>query len=370
MKAMEKVVVVMLYMLLSINIGFAWSTSEDTPKAHFAKGLLHEYTGKLEQAVQEYNRAIELDTKAFFVYRHAIKLLLQLGKVSDALDLAKKLTKADPKDSDNWVLFAGALWVNDKSEESVKAYQKALELSPNNTDALYQAASLLSGTEPKKAEEYLKRYIKESPGNSAEAYYQLALLSFQQKKATEAIGYLKQSIEKFPEYLQPRYALGQLHEIKGDVESALNAYEEITAFDDTNPDLFAHIGELYLSLEKNSEAEINLQKAKHLDGSHAKACGLLAVLAEKRSDFEQAIKYLRKSSSYDSSPGLWLRESYNLTQLEKINEAVLLLEKAHKKWPDNVEIAYYFALGLDDLKKTGRAVEVLKKIIEIRLVLF
>src|ERR1051326_9274069 len=57
-----------------------------------------------------------------------------------AIEQYQKITSIDPKDVDSWVMLGRLQQVASNSPESQKAYQKALELDPDNEDALTDLA--------------------------------------------------------------------------------------------------------------------------------------------------------------------------------------------------------------------------------------
>ena len=101
-------------------------------------------TGKIDDALTAYQRAIELDPMNTAMYWRNFSIgLYNSGRIKESVDPLKKATEADPKNAQAWYLLGAAL-VNtmDFRKEGDKmvpvlqpgtqeAYQKAIELDPN-----------------------------------------------------------------------------------------------------------------------------------------------------------------------------------------------------------------------------------------------
>lgn len=101
-------------------------------------------TGKTDEALVAYQKAIELDPMNTAMYWRNFSIgLYNTGRIKESVDPLKKATQADPKNAQAWYLLGAAL-VNtmDFKQEGDKmvpvlqpgtqeAYQKAIELDPN-----------------------------------------------------------------------------------------------------------------------------------------------------------------------------------------------------------------------------------------------
>ncbi len=70
-------------------------------------------------------------------------------------------TEVDPKDPNTWIHKGNALDESDKHDEALKAYDKAIEINPNHSDAWYNRACLYSHIDNKEQVIFnLKRVIE------------------------------------------------------------------------------------------------------------------------------------------------------------------------------------------------------------------
>lgn len=332
---------------------------------HFMNGMVLERKGSYDLALQEYRRTMALDPESVFVYKQALNLALHIGKVDEAARWAEYVVKADSATADNWVLYGNVRWAKGDLEGARKAYETGAELDPSSHEAFYQLASLWSSRDQAKAIGYLEKYRDLKPEDSAEVYYQMAVLHNMKNNAAAVKDSLIKSKAADPYYPQPRYMLGEHYELAGDTTAALAEYGELAVLEPANKVLYNHMGTLYAGPSVNNlpEAEKYFLKAYALDRADPVACYWLSILSDQRRDFAAAAGFLEGSSALKDDPDAVLRLAYYYTQSNRYEKAIAMLEKAAMKWPDNTEIAYFLALGYDDTGKTKKALEMLKGIL-------
>ena len=332
---------------------------------HFVNGMLLERRGEYDQALREYRSTLQLDPRSVFVHKQALNLALRIGKLEEASRWADFVVQADSAAADNWVLYGNVRWAAGDMPGASAAYERAAALDPEDSEALYQLASLWSSKDPDRSVGYLKRYLELKPDDAAEIEYQMAVLYNVKGRYDEMRRALLRSKEADSFYLQPRYMLANYYEMKSDTAAALGEYTALVPLDSKNVELYDHIGELYASpaVSDLEKAEKYFLEAWGLDKSDPVACFWLSVIAEQRRDYAAAASYLEGSSSLKGDAGLTLRLAYYYTQSGRYPKAIKLLEAAAGKWPSNSEISYFLALGYDDTGKTRKALQLLKTLL-------
>lgn len=352
-------------LVLSCFAAVAAAAADKEAYLHFMSGMVKERKGEYDSALQEYKRTMLLDPQSVFVYKQALNLALHIGKVDDAAQWAEFVVQTDSATADNWVLYGNVKWAKGDLEGARAAYEKAAELDPAAHEAFYQLASLSSSRNPEKAIGYLEKYLELRSEDAAEVYYQIAVLHNAKGNAAGVKENLLKSKAADSFYPQPRYMLASLYELNSDSAAALGEYLELIALEPQNIELYNRVGELYAGpmLNDMEEGEKYFIKAWALDKKDPTACFWLSVINEQKRDFGAAASYLENSVALKDDAGLVLRLAYYYTQSGRYERAIALLELALKKWPDNMEVAYFLALGYDDTGKTGKSLEMLKAII-------
>lgn len=126
----------------------ASSDAPKDPQAAFYHGVALEGAEKLKEAEAEYRRAIELSPQLLEARINLSYLLLSLDRPQEALTVAREGLKVDPKNVPLSANLAGALDMLG-SEEAVGAYERLLELSPDDADNRFNYAVVLALGEKK-----------------------------------------------------------------------------------------------------------------------------------------------------------------------------------------------------------------------------
>lgn len=189
--------------------------------AHLMKGVDLENAGQIDQAIAEHEEAVRTDPKLVQAHANLIALYGRAGRPEKAeqayRDTVALNANLPQSHYDYGVLMVG----RQRFPEAEAAFRKALESSPNYAEAHSNLGAMLE--RKGKFEDAAKQYqiaIEEKP-NFRQAQYQLGHLLLMQKKATEAIVHLSQTLT--PEDADtPRfmYALGIAYAEASDFASA------------------------------------------------------------------------------------------------------------------------------------------------------
>ena len=143
------------------HISYLLKESPDNPELLQLLGQCDEAMGEDENAQKSYEKAIEYSPKQIDTYPRLANLLRKrLEKPKEAYDCMQNLVKNNPDFGESLYLFGQLLAKHrfqrrghegfrqgdiDPKEEAMKAAEKALELSPDDADALLLAALRIGG---------------------------------------------------------------------------------------------------------------------------------------------------------------------------------------------------------------------------------
>jgi tetratricopeptide (TPR) repeat protein len=95
-----------------------------------AEGLLLVSRKEYEKAIENFNKAIEIEPDFYFAWDMKGGLLHDLGRYQEALICYDKILKINPQDFTTWYNKGEVLEYLKRSQESVRAYEMFLELAP------------------------------------------------------------------------------------------------------------------------------------------------------------------------------------------------------------------------------------------------
>jgi len=157
---------------------------QDTMKAHFERGREFYASKQFDQALEEFQRAAELDPSQHVIFANLAESYKNLKKYDEAitnynkaLELLSQNPKADPQTIASYHMNMGIIYgTAGKTEEASTEMKKCAELNPTNASQAYYnlGAILVNSGKSADAVEAFKKSVEANPKN-ADAQYQLGI---------------------------------------------------------------------------------------------------------------------------------------------------------------------------------------------------
>ena len=234
-----------------------------TPALLITLAKIHETTGQNDLALQELQRALDLDPRNADAVRALAGAYEHAGRNADAESTYKKSINLRPEDWDGYQTLANFYDEHGRSQDAIRLYQHAIELTPDNV-ALYV--------------------------NLGGAYID----SGDPKLLPEAERALKKSIEMNPQY-QALSNLAYLYLIQGRYSEAAKASEKALDLDKNDYEAWSGLVTAYqwLGLDEKANAAraqvlVLAEQAARLNPKDAEAQSALAALYARQGQAEKA----------------------------------------------------------------------------------
>ncbi len=191
--------------------------------------------------------------------------LAHKGRVQEAIDHYDKALELNPGYGEAHYNLANSLLLLGRVEEAVAHYEKALEINPNNARAHYNLAAVLvrSGRMDAALDHYNK--VLEIDPNHAAAHNNLGAAFVRLGREDEAVAHFLKALELRPNSAETHYNLGNFLLQKGRLDEAIAHYNKAL---ELNPnDAVAHdkLSKILRQMGRTDEAEAHLQKALEFD---------------------------------------------------------------------------------------------------------
>jgi len=276
--------------------------------SHYILGVYYEGLGDLEEAVNQYHFALADDPQSSLLHLNLAAVYIQKDKPEQAVGELKQSIRLAPETVQPRVLLALVYASQNKSDlaeaEYVQALENAAKVEPGNADlykglgALYlqqkkikqaevvfKLAAKLSPLDPEThfylgdvyyelndyplAEKELKAAIKIKP-DYHEALNFLGYFYLEQDKSVEAGGELiRRALALDPDNGAYTDSLGWFYYKKGNFKEALRYIGKAASLL-SDPEIYDHLGDVYLKLGDSSSAKINWEKSLKLDPQNDK----------------------------------------------------------------------------------------------------
>ncbi len=225
------------------------------------KGNVHFKQGEFEDAINAYNKAIQLDPGLGWSYSNLALTYLTQGQCAEAILLYKKsieLLDTDEEKAISWNSLGNAYRCINDYPNAVAAYQKAAELDPRTAGMRDGAEDFQAGQSPRSGQawndlgevffktgaydEAINAFNKaiELEPESGWPYSNLARALAGQGKYTEAIPLYQKSIDLLQEDKDQAVVwnrLGNVYRKLNDYDNAIKAYQKAVTLADEGVDL-------------------------------------------------------------------------------------------------------------------------------------
>lgn len=262
---------------------------------HKQLAQIYEEQEKYTNAIDEYVRAIEINTKDYNSYYKIAGFLKELNKNEEAINMLNDLLKKKPDYLDASLLLGDILYMEERFKEATFVYSDALKYNPGNYEIYYNLGMV---------------YTRLNDFQKAKEYYETAA----------EINSLLYSA---------KFSLAQIAMIYGDLEEAKRRFMECLTSENMESGAYYYLAQICMLKGEKEKAIDYINVAIELDSKIYKKI-------EGQAIFAPIIKKIRVPN---------LNDTLNITKSEKIS---IKEEKTQK----HLEDTYYLVnkLNNNDLK--------------------
>lgn len=236
---------------------------------------LYRASGRIREAVEEAQDALKANPDDLNARRVLARIYtaqigdaqanrIDEGMAHRAVDQYKVITEKDPKDIESLVMLGRLERVLNSSVDAEAAFKKALEIEPDNEDAMTGLASVYSDRgDAKGASALLEKLAQSNP--SPRAFISLAGNYEQMKEYALAADAYKKALAIDPSRQELKSALAQDQALGQQYDDALKSYQELADANPQDPEPYARMAQIYQEQRKLDDARKTMDKARQVD---------------------------------------------------------------------------------------------------------
>ena len=298
-----------MFCVVGITSSFAAEQKRGDAYYHYMQGALLENDRKYDDAIKEYQQALQSDPDSSEILAKLAYLYVQTNRMSEAVEDAEKAIEKNPDNKEAYrmlgQIYLEKVYSRDASKEDIEKaleqFKQVYRLDPQDDANLLALGQLyLQSNQPNDAAQMLGQYLEQNP-DSPSAVMSLSNAFQQLNKPAEALKVLLKFLETDPDNQYVLQLAADLYEKTGELPQALELQRKVFEADVNNP--VALRGYVQL-LEKNhqySEAVkvLESQVAKDQDRLDWKA--MLAKSLQKAGEQERAETLMHEVIANDPS---------------------------------------------------------------------
>jgi tetratricopeptide (TPR) repeat protein len=321
--------------------------------AHIHLGIALSAENRLEEAVQHFNRALELKPDHVGARINLGDALRRLGRTDEAIRVLQEALRLDPGHPKAHLNLAMALESDHRREEAIEHYERALEIDPNFAEGHANFGNALAALGRLDEAAYHYRRALELRPELALVYFNLGSVLSSQGKLDEAAATYRQGLAIEPDHAQAWCELGMVLAAQGETGEAVRHFRRALALDPENtpahynlgvslqkqgkPDeAIEHFRQVLESVPNSVEARYGLATALAAAGHYSEALENLQLVLEQRPDAPNALNAMAWMLATASDPAF--RRPEEATSLAR--RAAQLTERKSAEILDTLAAAY------------------------------
>jgi tetratricopeptide (TPR) repeat protein len=327
------------------------------------KGRTLRLLARYEEALKCYNKALEIQPRYAFAWNGKGIVLERMGKQEQALACYETAASINPHEVWYWCNQADALLNMGRQTEAIKPLERALEIDPmhpNSWAKLGQVHRLLHNYN-----EAIVAYEKAIRLNPTYAWAHNGC-----GLALKAVGRLNDALLSFrratrhqPDEVWHWYNVTEVLVELGQYQDAVQPARQATIADPTHAESWAKLGQVYRYVQRYDEAVNAYNQAIALRPSYTWAINGKGMALERLQRYEEALAAYQQASQYSDSNDIW--HLYNLGNLlvilKRYKEAVSYLERVTYANPKHARSWARLGNAFRNLKRYDEALQSCKQ---------
>lgn len=307
---------------------------KQTPEVFFEQGLNFVREKKYEQALESFQQSVRLSPNQDAAYANIGTTLMILKRPAEAVISFRKAVQLAPKSAIYRLNLCKSLISVAQKDESVMQCKEAVHLDEN----------------------------------SAQARLALILALRQAGKPdADILNVVATSLEKFANDEELLNIAVELHFENENFLQALLYAEKLTQINPDSGFYQANLSDIFLRLERDSEAIAAANKAIELEPKNASAHYFLGKVYFELAQYEEAITAFQKAIHFDPKlVNAFYYLGVSQTRSGKLDSAISTLRKAVEISPDNFSLQRKLAEVLTDVGKYEEAIAPSQKAVSLK----
>lgn len=329
---------------------------------YLTKGAIYSQLRRYNDAIQEYNKALESEEDHSTIYSSIAYEYENLGDYTNAIKYLKKVLELDPENETIIFELAFCFEITNQSDESIEYFTSFTDKIPYskfgwfNLGVAYNAIELFE-----KAIEAFEFAIAIDPTFSS-AYFNKANALAGMQHYRHAINAYRETFEyEEPEALT-YYYIGECYEKLEEFDTALDNFRKAVTMDENLADAWIGMGVCYEEMGNIKAALRFIRRGLEIDPENSEYLATLA-LAQQHGGYiaEASVTYAKAIGFNSLDAGIWLDFSNLFAELNDYPQALEIIDSALVSLPEDASLYYRKSALLFILGRTREASELLIK---------
>ncbi|MBF0379517.1 MAG: tetratricopeptide repeat protein [Magnetococcales bacterium] len=329
-------------------------------------GLIAQQYNRHDLAVEQFQRAININGNLALLYYNLGTSLYPLGRLDEVVEAQTKAIAIQPDYAEAYSSLGNTLIIQGMLDRAVECLQKAIAINPGFADAHSNLGNaLLEQGKYEEAVDSYNRAIAINP-NYAAAYYNIGNIKLEQNRLQEAVNNYQKAIAIKADYVEALLNLGVVLKKQDNLKEAASIFQKAIAIKPDFAEAYANLGLTLKEQGKLTEAIAILQKAIAFKPDYAQAhCNLGVILKDNNKLNEATLSFQKAIAINPSFAQAYLNLGITQKEQYKFKEAVSNIQKAVSINPNDAEALTTLGATLQESGELKEAISCFLKAIAI-----
>jgi protein O-mannosyl-transferase len=268
-------------------------------EAYNNRGNAYQTKGNLDQAILDYNKAIEIKPNYADAYNNRGNAYQAKGNLDQAILDCSRAIEIKPNLAKAYNNRGNAYQTKGNLDQAISDYNKAIEIDPNLVEACYNRGTAYQnkGSFDQAILDY-SSVIKIKP-DYADVYYNRGLGYQNKGNIDQAVLDYNKAIEININYADAYYNRGMAYQDKGNLDQAILDYNKAIEIKPDYADVYCNRGLAYQTKGNFDQALSDYNKAIEIDPDYAGTYINRGLGYQTKGDFDQALSDYNKAIELD-----------------------------------------------------------------------
>jgi len=304
---------------------------------HYILGLTHYFRNEVEQAINQFQKALDLQPAFTRARVHLALLLLKKKMPDEAIKEAKKVLAQDDENALAHNIIGSAYLLKGNNAEGLAELNKALELDPSLADVhLKKGLMAMKRGKSLEAESELAAAVRLKP-EAQDTRRILALYYLNHNEPVKAIEVLKKGIQGGPSDAVSYYLMAEAYLQQNNVKEATTCFVKAKEIDPKYDLAYLKLASIFVMQDKHEQAVQELRSLVEHSPDNVQALLLLASLAEVNGDENEARKSYIRAAETKKTEGIIAAARY-LQRTNDSGQALKILNEGIVQSPADISL--------------------------------
>jgi tetratricopeptide (TPR) repeat protein len=265
------------------------------PWPHNLLGCALEQRGEFDEAIREFQAALQINPDYFEVHSNLGTTLSEAGNVSEAIRQWREALRLNPRAERAHNDLGSALQRRGQLAEARDHFEQAVRLMPDYAEAHNNLGiNFAAAGEYDEAVRQFEQALRIWPG-FAEAHYGLGNALITLHKPADALAHYKLALQFKPDYPDAQHNMGVALVQLGRVQEAVGCYEEFLRANPKDARGWHDLGIVLAQAGRYQEAIGQFEQAVRIDPDYAEAHYDLGIALEQSGRYPEAIGHYEQA---------------------------------------------------------------------------